>query len=60
MQAAIYLRSLSTVFPYDTSSWLADEPADWNLVRRMREAGVRIGFLEQIVGRLWTTHKTPS
>jgi glycosyltransferase involved in cell wall biosynthesis len=37
-------------FKYDTESWKYDEPSDWNLWRRMNEAGVRIGFLDQLVG----------
>jgi len=59
MQAALYLQSLSTIFPYDTKSWLSEEPGDWNLVRRMMEAEVRIGFVDHVVSRLWSTHRTP-
>ena len=59
MQAAMYLHGLSGIFSYDTKSWLSEEPGDWNVVRRMMEADVRIGYVEHVVGRLWSTHHTP-
>jgi glycosyltransferase involved in cell wall biosynthesis len=36
---------------YSSSCWRLPEPFDWNLWRRMREIGVRIGFLEQVTFR---------
>jgi glycosyltransferase involved in cell wall biosynthesis len=36
---------------YDINCWKYDEPADWNMWRRMVKAGVRIGFLNKIVGK---------
>jgi hypothetical protein len=36
-------------FKYDIDAWKFYEPADWNLWRRMKEAGVRIGFLDKVV-----------
>jgi hypothetical protein len=51
LQAAIYPRLLS-FFEFDPRSWLLDEPGDWNLVRRMIESGVRIGFTDRVVTRL--------
>ncbi len=47
-QMAIYHAGL-TSFLYDANAYLADEPADWNLARRMIEAGVRFEFVERIV-----------
>jgi hypothetical protein len=38
-------------FKYDTQAWKNEEPADWNLWRHMKEAGVRIGFVNAVVGR---------
>ena len=38
-------------FEYDTNSWKYGEPADWNMWRRMKEAGVKIGFINKIVGK---------
>ncbi len=38
-------------FKYDINSWKYEEPADWNMWRRMKEAGVRIGFIDRVVGR---------
>jgi glycosyltransferase involved in cell wall biosynthesis len=45
-----------TDFLYDVNAHLAGEPGDWNLARRMLEAGVRFDFVEQIVG---TYHVAP-
>jgi glycosyltransferase involved in cell wall biosynthesis len=47
-QSALYHADLVT-FLYDVNAYLADEPADWNLARRMLEAGVRFEFVEKIV-----------
>jgi len=47
-QTALYHAGL-TAFLYDANAHLLDEPADWNLARRMLEAGVRFEFLERIV-----------
>jgi hypothetical protein len=33
---------------HSTTSWKRLEPSDWNLWRRMRAAGVRIGFLDRV------------
>lgn len=52
MQASIYLRLLGFV-EYDRNAWLFEEPGDWNLVRRLVEIGVRIGFLDKIVGAVY-------
>lgn len=36
---------------YDPEAWRMGEPGDWNLWRRMIEAGVRMGSIDQIVYR---------
>jgi hypothetical protein len=36
---------------YDEECWREDEPNDWNLWRRMLDAGVRVGFLDRVVFR---------
>lgn len=38
-------------FRYNPNAWKYFEPADWNSVRRMQEAGVRIGFIDRVVGK---------
>lgn len=38
-------------FKYDINAWKYGEPADWNMWRRMKEAGVRIGFIDKVVGK---------
>jgi glycosyltransferase involved in cell wall biosynthesis len=47
-QAAIYHAGLSALL-YDVNSHLVDEPADWNLARRMLEAGVAFEFIDRVV-----------
>lgn len=59
-QAAIYNAALGSVFSYDTESWLVEEPGDWNLIRRMNEAGVRMKSTTDvvaIVNQVPYTHK---
>jgi hypothetical protein len=51
-QAALYL-SQFRFFEYETSSWVLDEPADWNLCRRMLQAGVRIGYVDRPVATIY-------
>jgi glycosyltransferase involved in cell wall biosynthesis len=38
-------------FRYNINAWKYVEPADWNFVRRMQEAGVQIGFVDRVVGK---------
>jgi hypothetical protein len=47
-QAALVMRALRG-FDFDAKSWMLDEPADWNLCRRMLEAGVHIGYVDCVV-----------
>jgi glycosyltransferase involved in cell wall biosynthesis len=47
-QAAIYHAGLSALL-YDVNSHLVGEPADWNLARRMIEAGVAFEFVDRVV-----------
>ena len=51
-QAAIHVTALR-IFQYNPLSWLLDEPGDWNLCRRMLEAGVRMGWVDQVVSRYY-------
>lgn len=51
-QAAMYMRALN-FFEYDIKSYLLGEPGDWNLCRRMLEAGVKIGAIEDVVGTIY-------
>lgn len=56
-QGSIYLKLLD-FFEYDTSSWVMREPGDWNLCRRMLEAGVRMGFADKVVGTMYFQMKS--
>ena len=58
LQAAIYPR-LFAFFSLDPLSWALDESHDWTLVRRMIEAGVRIGFTDRLVTRITTQRRYP-
>jgi glycosyltransferase involved in cell wall biosynthesis len=43
---------------YNENSWKLGEPGDWNLWRRMRAAGVKMGFFEQVTYRHYLeTHR---
>lgn len=55
MQAALYHSGLRFM-EYDTQSWRVDEPGDWNLIRRMSEAGVRMASTADYVT---TVHMLP-
>lgn len=54
--AALYHSNLK-FFKYDIDSWKYGEPADWNMWRRMKEAGVRIGFTNKLVGKHYIEHQ---
>lgn len=58
-QTAIYHAGL-TAFLYDANAHLVGEPADWNLARRMLEAGVRFEFVEQIVTTYYIDEQAPA
>jgi glycosyltransferase involved in cell wall biosynthesis len=58
-QAALYLSSLK-FFDYNPKSWVLDEPGDWNLCRRMLEAGVRMGFVDEVVTRIYPSWSATS
>jgi hypothetical protein len=49
----LYLRMLSDIFQYDTSSWVMEEPQDWNLCRKMMEAGVFMSGIQDNVGNIY-------
>ncbi len=51
-QAAMYLGVLK-FFEYETSSWVLGEPGDWNLCRRMMQAGVLIGYTPDVITTLY-------
>lgn len=36
---------------HDIRAWRLDEPGDWNVWSRMRDAGVRMGFVDRVVCR---------
>jgi hypothetical protein len=52
--AGIYMAELR-FFEYDTRAWMLGEPGDWNLCRRMMEAGVRIGWVDQVLAKVYPT-----
>ncbi len=52
-QSALYLKLLDFM-PYNTESWRAREPGDWNLARRMLEAGVRFASTPEYVATMYS------
>ena len=51
VHAAVLVSRRLTILRYDIDSWRLDEPADWNLWHRMRDAGARMGFVDHVVSR---------
>lgn len=51
-QGGMYMKLLN-FFEYDQHSWVVREPGDWNLCRRMLEAGVRVAATEDVVGTVY-------
>jgi glycosyltransferase involved in cell wall biosynthesis len=47
---AVLYSTLLDFLRYDPESWLLGEPADWNMWRKVRDIGVRYGFIEKVVG----------
>jgi hypothetical protein len=47
-QATIYMTDLR-FFEADMRAWILDEVEDWNLCRRMMDAGVKIGWVDQVL-----------
>jgi hypothetical protein len=43
-------------FRYDVQAWRYDEPNDWNLWKRMWGAGVRMTFVNEVVGKHFREH----
>ena len=39
------------LFKYDINAQKYRKPGDWNVWRRMKETGVRLGFLDKIDGK---------
>ncbi|MGP8058355.1 MAG: glycosyltransferase family 2 protein [Acidimicrobiales bacterium] len=42
-------------FTFDLNSWVLDEASDWQRCRRMLEAGVNVGWVEDILGTVYPT-----
>jgi len=58
-QTAIYHAALAP-FIYDVNSFLLGEPADWNLARRMLEAGARFEFVDEVVTNYFVNQGEPA
>lgn len=54
---ALYLADLR-FFRWDTESWIVSEPGDWNLMRKMKLAGVRMAATSHIVGTMYSISYT--
>lgn len=51
VHAAVLYSARLRIFPHSIDSWRVHEPADWNLWKRMKKAGVRMGFVDRVVCR---------
>jgi glycosyltransferase involved in cell wall biosynthesis len=49
--SAVLYSSVLKFLKYDVNAWKYAEADDWNLWRRMKEAGAKIGFLDKVVGK---------
>ena len=47
--SAVFYWSGLRFMPHEWNAWKMGEPGDWNLWRRMRASGVRIGFVPSVV-----------
>ena len=48
-------------FEFSTTSWVSRVPSDWNLCRRMLECGVRVGHIDGVVVRWYSSrHHGPA
>ena len=56
---SVLYSSILKFINYDINCWKYREPLDWNMWRRMQEAGAKIGFINQIVGKHYLEHQAP-
>jgi hypothetical protein len=54
--AVLYAAHLS-FFRWDLEAWRLEEPNDWNLWKRMWGAGVRMGFVDRVLGKHFLEHR---
>ncbi len=47
--SAVFYWSGLRFIEHNLNAWRLGEPADWNMWRRMKQCGVRIGFVPQVV-----------
>jgi glycosyltransferase involved in cell wall biosynthesis len=55
--AAVLYGAHLRFFRYDLEAWQLDEPNDWNLWKRMWGAGVRMGFVDRMIGKHFLEHR---
>lgn len=48
---SVLMRPGVAALRYDIDAWRRNEPGDWNLWRRMRDAGVSMGFVDRVLGK---------
>ena len=52
LQGSLYMKALDDIYKYDFHSYLLDEVADWTMIRRMMESGIKINTTKEVVGIL--------
>ncbi|HYB40735.1 MAG TPA: hypothetical protein VEL75_03135, partial [Candidatus Methylomirabilis sp.] len=55
--AAVLYGAHLSFLRYDDRAWRLKEPSDWNLWKRMWGAGVRMGFVDRIIGKHFLEHR---
>lgn len=53
--ASIFHQGLK-FFEYDPTAWVVGEVQDWNLCRKMMQAGVKIGYIDKLVTKINFAH----
>lgn len=51
VHSAVLYSTRLRMIKHDIESWRLEEPGDWNVWHRMRDAGARMGFVDQVVAR---------
>jgi glycosyltransferase involved in cell wall biosynthesis len=55
--AAVLYSAHLRFFRWDREAWRLEEPNDWNLWKRMWGAGVRMGFVDRVLGKHFLEHR---
>jgi O-antigen/teichoic acid export membrane protein len=60
VHASVFYGTHLRNFKHSFDSWRIEEPGDWNLWKRMRNAGVSMTFIDRVVCRHYVEHRDVS